>query len=121
MIRNKKYWLMLAAPVLALSLGFALLPPGKIEGGGGGGGAAHHISWPTKNPVWSFYWVAPADSTSPHGDGSGLELRHVFYKGKRVFWQAHVPVVNVLYDAPQNTQYLVEDPQGRHHIYADPA
>jgi hypothetical protein len=45
-----------------------------------------------------LYWVAPPDSTSPHGAGSGLELRHVFYKGKRVFWQAHVPVINVLYD-----------------------
>jgi len=30
---------------------------------------------------------------------SGIELRHVFYKGKRGFWQANVPVVNVRYDA----------------------
>jgi hypothetical protein len=61
--------------------------------------AQHHVQWPSaKNPIWSFYWVAPPDSTSPHGSYSGLELRHVFFKGKRVFWQANIPVINVLYD-----------------------
>jgi hypothetical protein len=66
----------------------------------GAPGTTHYVQWPSaKNPLWSFYWVAPPDSTSPHGSASGLELRHVFFKGKRVFWQAHVPVINVLYDS----------------------
>jgi len=58
-------------------------PPNKIE-------------WPASNPVWTMCWVAPPNSSGI--SGSGLELRHVFYKNKRVFWQAHVPVLNVKYD-----------------------
>jgi hypothetical protein len=58
-------------------------PPNKIE-------------WPAGNPVWTICWVAPPNSSGI--SGSGLELRHVFYKNKRVFWQAHVPVLNVQYD-----------------------
>jgi hypothetical protein len=58
--------------------------------------APNKIEWPTVNPVWSLCWVSPPDSSGI--DGSGLELRHVFYKGKRVFWRAHVPVLNVQYD-----------------------
>jgi hypothetical protein len=41
------------------------------------------IDWPAGNPVWSMCWVAPNNSSGI--SGSGLELRHVFYKGKRVF------------------------------------
>ena len=58
----------------------------------------NHIVWPNANPVWDFCWISPPDSSGP--DGSGLELRHVFYKGKRVFWRANMPVLNVLYDQP---------------------
>jgi hypothetical protein len=56
----------------------------------------HKINWPATNPVWSLCWLPPDASSGI--SGSGLELRHVFYKGKRVFWQAHVPVLNVKYD-----------------------
>lgn len=55
------------------------------------------IEWPTANPVWRMCWLPPDASSGPAG--SGLELRHVFYKGRRVFWRANVPVLNVLYDA----------------------
>lgn len=61
----------------------ACVPPYKIE-------------WPASNPVWSFCWVPPDNSSGV--DGSGLELRNVFYKGKCVLRQAHVPVLNVQYD-----------------------
>src|SRR2546428_699718 len=60
--------------------------------------APYKINWPAANPVWSLCWTPPDSSSGV--DGSGLELRHVFYKGKRVFWQAHVPVLNVIYDQP---------------------
>src|SRR5262249_32388765 len=80
---------------LVIGLGLALpLLEQSVSYGGGSDGALHKITWPTKNPVWSLYWVAPPDSTSPHGYGSGLEVRHVYYKGKCVLCQAHVPVVN---------------------------
>jgi hypothetical protein len=56
----------------------------------------YKIDWPATNPVWSFCWVPPDNSSGV--DGSALELRNVFYKGKLVLRQAHVPVLNVQYD-----------------------
>lgn len=58
--------------------------------------APHKIDWPVSNPVWSLCWYAPGETDLV--EGAGLELRHVFYKGKRVFWHATLPVLNVLYD-----------------------
>ena len=54
------------------------------------------IAWPASNPVWRFLAVRPAASSGING--SGLELRFVDYRGKRVLYQAHVPVLNVKYD-----------------------
>ena len=56
----------------------------------------YKIEWPSASPVWTMCWVPPDASAGI--DGSGLELRHVFYKGKRVFWRANLPVLNVKYD-----------------------
>lgn len=56
----------------------------------------YKINWPASNPVWSLCWTPP-DQTGCV-DGCGLQLRHVFFKGRRVFWQADVPVLNVKYD-----------------------
>src|SRR5262249_35139908 len=57
---------------------------------------AYRINWPDGNPVWSFYWVPPDESSGT--DGSGLELRNVFYKGHLVLYRAHLPILNVKYD-----------------------
>ncbi|MDQ3676001.1 MAG: hypothetical protein M3401_04220, partial [Actinomycetota bacterium] len=46
--------------------------------------------------LWSFVAVRPAASSGTNG--SGIELRAVTYKGKRVFRRAHVPILNVRYD-----------------------
>jgi hypothetical protein len=54
------------------------------------------VEWPATNPVWKMCWVAPPNSSGI--DGSGLELRSVYYKGKLVINRAHVPVINVKYD-----------------------
>jgi hypothetical protein len=55
---------------------------------------------PDKNPVWTLSWIPP-DASSGEGHGrSGLELRYVAYKGHTVFYQAHVPVLNVQYENP---------------------
>jgi Cu2+-containing amine oxidase len=54
------------------------------------------ISWPQPNPVWRLQAVRPAASSGV--SGSGLEVRFVDYKGKRVLYRGHVPILNVKYD-----------------------
>jgi hypothetical protein len=46
--------------------------------------------------LWRFTAVRPAASSGTNG--SGVELRFVDYKGKRVLYRAHVPILNVKYD-----------------------
>src|SRR5262245_1092260 len=46
--------------------------------------------------VWKFLAVRPA--TSSGTNGSGIELRYVDYRRKRVLDRAHVPILNVKYD-----------------------
>ncbi|WNS76455.1 hypothetical protein RRV45_05445 [Bacillus sp. DTU_2020_1000418_1_SI_GHA_SEK_038] len=46
--------------------------------------------------LWSFTAVRPAASTGI--EGSGIELRHVKYRGKQVLYRAHVPILNVRYE-----------------------
>jgi hypothetical protein len=47
--------------------------------------------------VWKFLLVRPAASSGTNG--SGVELRYVDYRGKRLLYRAHVPILNVKYDA----------------------
>ncbi|MEP7057166.1 MAG: hypothetical protein ABI809_05280 [Caldimonas sp.] len=47
--------------------------------------------------LWRFLVVRPAASSGTNG--SAIELRYVDYKGKRVLYRAHVPILNVKYDA----------------------
>ena len=46
--------------------------------------------------LWRFLAIRPAASSGTNG--SGIELRYVDYRGKRVLYQAHVPILNILYD-----------------------
>src|SRR5918992_498019 len=46
--------------------------------------------------LWSFLVVRPAASSGTNG--SGIELRGVNYRGKRVLFWAHAPILNVQYD-----------------------
>ena len=46
--------------------------------------------------LWSFLAVRPAASTGIVG--SGIELRDVLYRGKKVLSRAHVPILNVRYE-----------------------
>ena len=46
--------------------------------------------------VWKFLVVRPAASSGTNG--SGIELRYVDYRGKRLLYRAHVPILNVQYD-----------------------
>ncbi|MGQ0600907.1 MAG: hypothetical protein ACT4QE_04325 [Anaerolineales bacterium] len=45
--------------------------------------------------LWTFTVVRPSASSGTNG--SGIELRHVYYKGKQVLYRAHVPILNVEY------------------------
>ena len=54
------------------------------------------VTWPATNPVWSLCFVQPSQSSGI--DGSGLEIRDVRYKGRMVLFQAHAPILNVVYD-----------------------
>ena len=55
-----------------------------------------HVDWPADNPVWSFDYTRPQNSSG--GDGSGLELTDVYFQGHLILRRAHVPIVNVEYD-----------------------
>lgn len=45
--------------------------------------------------LWNFLAIRPAASSGTNG--SGIELRFVDYRGKRVLYRAHVPILNVRY------------------------
>jgi hypothetical protein len=46
--------------------------------------------------VWKFQAIRPAASSGTNG--SGIELRYIDYKGKRLLYRAHVPILNVKYN-----------------------
>jgi hypothetical protein len=46
--------------------------------------------------LWRFLAVRPAASSGTNG--SGIELRYVDYRGKRVLYRGHVPILNVKYE-----------------------
>jgi hypothetical protein len=50
--------------------------------------------------LWKFLAVRPAATKGPgiSTRGTGVELRFVDYRGKRVLYRAHVPILNVHYD-----------------------
>ena len=48
------------------------------------------------SPLWSFLVFRPSYSLGTNG--SGVTLREVDYRGKRVLYRAHAPILNVRYD-----------------------
>ncbi len=46
--------------------------------------------------IWKFLVIRPSASSGTKG--SGVELKFVDYKKKRVLYQAHVPILNIRYD-----------------------
>ncbi|MDX1439023.1 MAG: T9SS type A sorting domain-containing protein [Rubricoccaceae bacterium] len=55
-----------------------------------------HVEWPVSDPLWTFDFIRPQESSG--GRGSGLEIRDVYYDGHLVFRAAHVPILNVEYE-----------------------
>ena len=68
-----------------------------------GGGSAWVTVKQGGATVWKFLLVRPSGSSGTNG--SGVELRFVDYKGKRVLYRAHVPILNVKYDADKCGPY----------------
>jgi hypothetical protein len=62
----------------------------------GAPGAARVTVSRGRTRLWRFIAVRPAASSGR--DGSGIELRNVFYRGRKVLHQAHLPILNVRYD-----------------------
>lgn len=58
-------------------------------------GDEHLISWPAADPLWEMCWLRPQDSSG--ANGSGLELREIYYRGVLVMKRAHEPILNVQY------------------------
>lgn len=57
----------------------------------------------TNEILWKFLVVRPSASSGTRG--SGIELRYVYYKGKKVLHRAHVPILNVRYDGDRCGPY----------------
>ena len=58
-------------------------------------GSEHLLSWPDSDPLWEMCWVRPLESSG--GNGSGLELRDVYFRGQLVLKRAHAPILAVNY------------------------
>lgn len=54
--------------------------------------------------LWKFLVVRPTASSGTNG--SGVELRYVDYRGKRLLYRAHVPILNVSYHTNACGPYL---------------
>jgi Copper amine oxidase, enzyme domain len=73
-------------------------PPGACSYDAGTGGQVHLTVTRAGATLWDLIVVRPSASSGQHG--SGVELRFVDYRGTRVLYRAHVPVLNVRYDSP---------------------
>ena len=49
------------------------------------------LSWPDSAPLWEMCWLRPVESSG--GNGSGLELRDVYFRGQLVLKRAHTPIL----------------------------
>jgi hypothetical protein len=58
---------------------------------------ATHVAWPSASPVWDFCYKRPSQTVS-EGNGSGIELTNVRYKGVLILRTAHIPILNVKYE-----------------------
>src|SRR5262245_59254706 len=57
----------------------------------------YQIVWPAADPVWKLKVRHPSCTDSVQGQGTGLEITDVYYRGRMILKRAEVPVLNVLY------------------------
>ena len=99
MIRRRVERYLAGAPATSLATsGLCGVPNGANQATTGQGvpGQAWVSVYQGATLLWRFLVVRPSSSSGT--SGSGVELRYVDYRGKRVLYQAHVPILNVLYD-----------------------
>jgi hypothetical protein len=72
-------------------------PPAQDFGGGGDTGQCWVTVTSAGQTLWHFLAVRPGASSGTNG--SGVELKYIDYRGKRVLFHAHVPILNVEYGA----------------------
>jgi Copper amine oxidase, enzyme domain len=64
----------------------------------GTGGQVHVRVTQGGRTIWRLIVVRPAATGAPSStNGTGVELRYVDYRGKRVLYRGHVPILNVRY------------------------
>jgi hypothetical protein len=79
-------------------LGVCEPPPGNDScPATGSTGQVNVAVWQAGQKLWDFQVVRPAASSGTNG--SGVELRYVNYRGRRVLYRAHVPILNIQYVA----------------------
>ena len=86
------------APATASITGFACNPApssGQSSAQNQQGWAAIEVDHEGER-IWDFIVTRPAASSG--GDGSGVDVTDVKYRGKTILKQGHVPILNVLYD-----------------------
>lgn len=86
----------LIAIVLLIGIPIGLISRSNAQVSSPSCSAPNYIAWPANTPLWKLCWRSPSNSSGI--DGSGLELTDVYYKDKKVFARAHIPVLNVRYD-----------------------
>ncbi len=65
--------------------------------GGTSGQAEITVTAPDGSTIWSMVVIRPRATLAESRNGTGVELRDVSYRGRSVFFRAHVPILNVEY------------------------
>ncbi|HJQ96737.1 MAG TPA: hypothetical protein VJ826_00410, partial [Candidatus Polarisedimenticolaceae bacterium] len=86
------------APDTARALTLACGPAPSDSCPASGTCGSYQISWPAADPVWKLKVRHPSCTTSVQGDGTGLEITDVYYRGRMILKRGEVPVLNVQYD-----------------------
>jgi hypothetical protein len=72
------------------------------------------VNWPPEAPVWKFVWQLL------DGDTEAIAFRDVYFKGKKVFHKASLPMIRVRYDSgagPYKDQLGIANMQGPVKVY----
>jgi len=98
MINGKVVRYQRRAPVSSRAEGVVCGPPNASQPTTSRGTAGQMTITITKGgqTIWSMLAIRPAVSSGTRA--SGVELKDVFYRNKKVFARAHVPILNVHYD-----------------------
>lgn len=72
------------------------------------------VSWPSGSPVWTFLWELN------DGDSEAIAFRDVYFRGKKVFHKASLPMIRVRYNSgagPYKDPLSIGNMQGPVKVY----